>query len=323
MIIVTGAYGFIASYLVGELNALGLGRSIIVVDDFYKHRKEVNLDGKIVRDWIHRDLFVDWFKRTWQQVDCVFHLGARTDTAEQNKELFSKLNLNYSIALWQVCAERDIPFYYASSAATYGDGSLGFSDNHNLTKDLMPLNPYGQSKLDFDQWVLSQDIAPTRWAGFRFFNVFGPNEYHKARMASVVYHAFNQIKSTGSMKLFRSHKSEIKDGEQRRDFVYVKDVATVLLHTMNNVIDNGIYNLGSGQANTFNDLVSTVFEALELSADIAYIDIPSDIRSSYQYYTQADMTKLQAQSKDLSFTPFKEAIMDYTTNYLMHNNKIR
>jgi len=229
MIVVTGAAGFIGSCLVRKLNDEGHEKEILVVDDFYKDYKKQNLEtDKWVRDWIHRDIFLNWFKSSAHSIDFVFHLGARTDTTEKSKKVFDELNLNYSKAIWEICTEKQIPIVYASSAATYGGGEHGFNDSHSIVSKLKPLNPYGDSKNNFDKWVLKQKKLPPFWAGLKFFNVYGPNEYHKRRMASVVFHTAEQIKKTGGMKLFKSHKKGIKDGHQQRDFIYVKDVLDIL-----------------------------------------------------------------------------------------------
>lgn len=317
MIIITGASGFIGSALVRQLNDHGHGFDLIVVDDFYKDYKDDNLKGKIIRDWIHRDIFLAWFEKSQNNVDAVIHMGARTDTAEQDSEIFDKLNVNYSKEIWRICCIANIPLIYASSAATYGDGKQGFTDADEVTPKLSALNPYGRSKLEFDQWVLQQDRTPPRWYGLRFFNVFGPNEYHKSRMASVVFHAFKQIKSTGKMKLFRSHHEDFKDGEQQRDFVYVKDVVRIIEDLLNGKnLKSGIYNLGTGQCRTFNDLVMAIFKSLGLKPDIDYIDTPEDIRDAYQYYTQADMSKLDSIGVNVDFAKLEASVDDYVQNHL-------
>lgn len=303
--------------MVSRLNQAGLYREVIVVDDFYKGRKEPNLRGKFIRDWIHRDIFLDWLQQIPKHIRAVIHLGARTDTTEKDKAIFDRLNLNYSKKLWELCCQHDIPLIYASSAATYGDGALGYSDDHGLIPALRPLNPYGDSKQDFDRWVLEQEETPPFWAGIKFFNVYGPNEYHKARMASVVFHAFNRIRSTGAMQLFRSHRPDFKDGEQSRDFIYVKDVVDVLHFLMDAQPGSGIYNLGTGTARSFLDLTRTTFSAMGLEEMISFIDTPADIRDTYQYFTKAEMGKLRAAGYDKPFTSLEEGIIDYVQNYLM------
>ena len=210
MIIVTGASGFIGSALVSELNRQGLAREVVVVDDFYKHHKEVNLKGKIVREWVHRDIFLNFLPKIAQSIDFIFHLGARTDTFEDDKAIFQKLNINYSQDLWKFSSKYNIPFYYASSAATYGDGSNGFEDDHKKLASIKPLNEYARSKHNFDLWLLKQNQKPDHWAGFKFFNIYGPNEYHKGSMASVIFHAYHQIRQTKEFRLFKSYKPEYK-----------------------------------------------------------------------------------------------------------------
>jgi len=246
MIIVTGAAGFIGSNLVKKLNQEG-HTDIIIVDDFTNTEKNKNLEGKTIQQKIHRDEFIRLFKKNQTKIEVVFHIGARTDTAEFDKTIFNRLNLDYSKEVWRVCADANIPLIYASSGATYGKGEFGYKDDHDLVYKLKPLNPYGESKNDFDKWVLQQEDQPSYWAGIKFFNVYGPNEYHKGRMASVVFHAFNQIKETGKMKLFRSHHEDFRDGEQLRDFIYVKDVVAVLYYLMKNGNNSGIYNLGTAR----------------------------------------------------------------------------
>src|ERR1039458_6527345 len=267
MIVVTGAAGFIGSCLVSRLNQEGF-KDIVIVDDFSRADKNQNLAGKTFSKEIHRDIFPEWLRENQRLVQFVFHLGARTDTTEFDKTIFDKLNLNFSKNVWKVCSEYGIPMVYASSAATYGVGEFGYDDDTSLIEKLHPLNPYGESKNDFDKWVISQlrtpnSKFPSFWAGLKFFNVYGPNEYHKGRMASVVLHAFNQIQETGRVKLFRSHNSKYKDGEQLRDFIYVKDVTEACLWLLRTRKNSGIYNLGSRKARTFLDLVNSVFASLE------------------------------------------------------------
>ncbi len=320
MIIVTGAAGFIGSCLVARLNELGHARDIVVVDDFYKDYKDANLDGKGIREWIHRDIFLHWFEQVPSMISMVIHLGARTDTAEQDVAVFDKLNLNYSKRIWEICAHHQIPLVYASSAATYGDGAFGYDDNHDIVSSLKPLNPYGESKQDFDLWALDQKETPPFWAGVKFFNVYGPNEYHKSRMASVVFHTFHQIQNTGGMKLFRSHRKEYKDGEQQRDFIYIKDVVEVLLFLAETKPTSGLYNLGTGIARTFHDLAAQTFSSLNLDPKISFIDTPADIRDTYQYFTQANMAKLRAAGFDRPFTSLEDGVHEYVRNYLVPNN---
>jgi ADP-L-glycero-D-manno-heptose 6-epimerase len=317
MIVVTGAAGFIGSCMVKRLNDAGYP-DILAVDDFSRPDKNRNLEGKQLWGQMHRLNFVRWLERNHTDVEAVIHLGARTDTTEQSKAIFDELNLEYSRALWMLCAGFDVPFLYASSAATYGLGEIGYDDNHATIPQLKPLNPYGQSKQDFDVWVLEQapKMGDGGWAGFKFFNVYGPNEYHKGRMASVIFHTARQIKATGAMKLFRSHRPDYQDGAQSRDFIYVKDVVDVLLHFLEKKPANGIYNLGTGQARTFLDLAAGTFRALDVEPQISFIDTPADIRDTYQYFTQAEMGKIRAAGYTEPFIGLEEGIADYVQRYL-------
>ena len=316
MIIVTGAAGFIGSVLVGKLNSLDKS-NLILVDDFSNVEKNKNLYNKQFTQQIDRSEFIEWFMKNAESVSEFYHIGARTDTTEFNVEIFNELNLNYTKDLWNICAENSIPFVYASSAATYGMGEFGFEDNHDIIDDLVPLNPYGESKNDFDKWALKQKSHPPFWAGFKFFNVYGPNEFHKSRMASVIFHAVNQISVTNGMKLFKSHNPKYKDGEQLRDFVYVKDVIEVLAFMMDRKKQSGIYNLGSGKARTFKDLVEATFSAMNIKSNISYIATPIDIRDKYQYFTEADMQKLKTVGYKKSFTNLEDGVKDYVQNYLI------
>ena len=316
MIIVTGAAGFIGSVLVGKLNSLDKS-NLILVDDFSNVEKNKNLYNKQFTQQIDRSEFIEWFMKNAESVSEFYHIGARTDTTEFNVEIFNELNLNYTKDLWNICAENSIPFVYASSAATYGMGEFGFEDNHDIIDDLVPLNPYGESKNDFDKWALKQKSHPPFWAGFKFFNVYGPNEFHKSRMASVIFHAANQISVTNGMKLFKSHNPKYKDGEQLRDFVYVKDVVEVLTFMMESKKQSGIYNLGSGKARTFKDLVEATFSAMNIKSNISYIATPIDIRDKYQYFTEADMQKLKTVGYKKPFTNLEDGVKDYVQNYLI------
>lgn len=316
MIVVTGAAGFIGSCLVSHLNKAG-HENIVVVDDFSKTEKKANLEGKTIAAKVGRKDFVQWMNDFGQEVEFVFHIGARTDTTEFDTAIFDELNLNYSKEVWNRCVEFNIPLVYASSAATYGLGENGYKDDHSVVASLKPLNPYGDSKNDFDKWVLEQKEQPPFWAGLKFFNVYGPNEYHKGRMASVIFHAFHQINKTGEMKLFRSHNPEFVDGCQLRDFVYVKDVVEVCLFLMNERPESGIYNLGSGKARTFLDLTRNTFSAMGKNPQISFIDTPADIRDKYQYFTEADMTKLVQSGYKKPFHSLEDGVEDYVKNYLI------
>lgn len=310
MIIVTGAAGFIGSNLIQRLNQDNFN-AIIAVDHFNDPEKNKNLVGLKIQEKVDRDEFIAWLDKNYETVEFIFHIGARTDTTELDVDLLTKLNTDYTKSVWKKCCQYHIPLVYASSAATYGLGELGYEDNEDLIPQLKPLNPYGDSKQVFDVWALQQIEKPFYWAGLKFFNVYGPNEYHKDRMASVVWHAYNQIQKTGKMKLFRSHKVNYKDGEQMRDFVYVKDVVDVCVFLMHHRKDSGIYNLGSGKARTFNDLVKAVFAALNKPAAIEYIDTPADIRDTYQYFTEAKMGKLIKIGYQARFTPLELGIKTY------------
>ena len=316
MIVVTGAAGFIGSCLVSRLNADNFN-DIVVVDNFSVAKKEANLKGKKIKEFVDRMAFFDWLDKNYEEVEFIFHLGARTDTTEFDKAIFDLLNLEYSKKVWMACCEYQIPLVYASSAATYGSGSLGYVDDEGVVSLLRPLNPYGDSKNDFDKWALEQTAKPFFWAGLKFFNVYGPNEYHKGRMASVVLHAFNQIRENGSLKLFRSHNPNYKDGEQMRDFIYVKDVVEVCYFLMQHRQHSGLYNLGTGQARTFLDLAFNTFDAMGKEINIEFRDTPADIRDTYQYFTEASMDKLRSIGYTRPFYSLEEGIKDYVQNYLI------
>ena len=331
MVVVTGAAGFIGSVVASELNKKGYN-DLILVDDFSKKEKERNYIALKYKSLVDRNVFFDWFKENHEEVTFVVHFGARTDTTEFDWNVFQKLNVDYTETMFALCAEYQIPMVYASSAATYGNGELGYDDSHEVVEKLQPLNPYGRSKNEVDKWILKQEKQPPFWAGLKFFNVYGPNEYHKGRMASVIFHSFNQINATGKVKLFRSHRPDFKDGQQLRDFIYVKDIASVIifmisqqnLYTLHPTpytlhLKSGIYNLGTGKARSFYDLAANTFKAMGKDVNIEFIDIPEDIRDKYQYFTEANMTKLREAGYDKEFTSLEDGVMDYVKNYLMRN----
>jgi len=315
MIAVTGAAGFIGSNLVVGLNEARY-RDLILVDDFSRPDRERYLADKQFSGKVDRREFPEWLRKNHRFVQMVLHIGARTDTTEFSWEVFRELNLDYSKEVCGRCVEFGLPLIYASSAATYGSGEHGYDDSHEIVPLLEPLNPYGRSKNEFDRWVLEQQRQPFFWAGLKFFNVYGPNEYHKGRMASVVFHAFNQIRETGEMKLFRSHRPDYGDGEQARDFIYIKDVVDVIIFLMENRPFSGLFNVGTGQASTFRDLATFTFRAMGKEPRISYIDTPEDIREKYQYFTEAKMDKLRDAGYDRNFTSLEEGTWDYVTDYL-------
>ncbi len=317
MIVVTGAAGFIGSCLIRKLNDHNFN-AIIAVDDFTKTEKLQNLEGKKIMQKVPRTDFFTWLDKNYRTVEFIFHIGARTDTTEFDWEIFKNLNLEYSQQVWQKCVAYQIPLVYASSAATYGLGELGYKDDEQQIPQLKPLNPYGDSKNEFDKWALVQKDKPFFWAGLKFFNVYGPNEYHKGRMASVIWHAFNQIKATGKMKLFRSHKPEYKDGEQMRDFIYVKDLTDVCYFLMHHRKDSGIYNLGTGKARSFLDLTRATFAAMGVQENIEFVDTPADIRDKYQYFTEAEMQKLRGIGYTTPFHSLEDGVTFYVKEYLVH-----
>lgn len=319
MIVITGAAGFIGSNMITGLNSAGY-HDLVLVDDFSRKERERNWTGKRHTMLVDRRELSKWIAENHRRVQMIIHLGARTDTTELDWDVFLELNLNYSKKLFDQCVEYGLPLIYASSAATYGLGEKGYVDSHRVVPGLKPLNPYGRSKNEFDRWVLEQKRTPFFWAGLKFFNVYGPNEYHKGRMASVVYHAYNQIAETGGMKLFRSHRPGIEDGMQARDFIYVKDVADVIIYLMGNRPGSGLYNLGTGQARTFMDLALHTFSAMGKKPSISFVDTPEDIRDKYQYFTEADMRKLRKAGYGKRFTSLEAGVEEYVQHYLMENN---
>ena len=335
VIVVTGAAGFIGSCMVDYLNNNGY-ENLVLVDEFNEDEKELNLHKKkyIVR--VERENFFEWLDAEKPVVTFVFHLGARTDTTEFDYSVHQRLNVDYSKQIWNYCSLHNIPLVYASSAATYGAGELGYNDDHSIIDTLHPLNPYGVSKNEFDKWALQQACLPDRqgqnsppfWAGLKFFNVYGPNEYHKARMASMVFHSFHQVKKSGYVKLFRSNDEQFKDGEQLRDFIYVKDIIKICYWFMEIGLQatvhspqaiSGIYNAGTGKARSFNDLVTAVFNALHITPSIEYIDMPPDIKDTYQNFTEANMQKLRAAGYPDPFYSLEAGVTDYIENYLSPN----
>ncbi len=323
-IVVTGAAGFIGSCLVGFLNQKGYTK-LILVDDFSIEEKYPNLEGKTFSHKIERETFFEWLTINKPVIDFFFHIGARTDTTEFDYNIHQHLNVDYSRKVWDYCTIQQIPLVYASSAATYGAGEWGYNDDHSISHQLKPLNPYGVSKNEFDKWVLHQKDHPPFWAGLKFFNVYGPNEYHKGRMASVIWHSYRQIQEAGLVKLFRSHKPEYRDGQQLRDFIYVKDVLKVCYWLMQTSLEqpdkneqlSGIYNLGTGKARTFEDLVKATFSGMDRASNIEYIDMPEDIRDKYQYFTEANMRKLKTAGYTGDFYSLEEGVDDYVRNYLV------
>jgi ADP-L-glycero-D-manno-heptose 6-epimerase len=321
-IVVTGAAGFIGSCMVQSLNEKGY-ENLLLVDDFGIEAKRKNWEGKNYLDVLERHSFFEWLELHKPTIDLIIHLGARTDTTEFNYSIHEALNVEYSKLIWNYSVAHQIPLIYASSAATYGAGEMGYNDDHEVVEKLHPLNPYGVSKNEFDKWALQQKDTPLFWTGLKFFNVYGPNEYHKGRMASVIWHAVNQIKNNGVVKLFKSHRSDFKDGEQLRDFVYVKDLLKViewmgdamLLNSWKN-IDNGLYNLGTGKARSFYDLAVASFRGLDMEPNIEFIDMPEDLRNTYQYFTEANMQKLHKAGYSNHFYTLEEGVDDYVRHYL-------
>jgi ADP-L-glycero-D-manno-heptose 6-epimerase len=321
-IIVTGAAGFIASGMVQYFNEQGY-YNLILVDNFDVETKRENWETKKYNQLVNRNHFFEWLDKTQPNIAAIIHLGAKTDTTEFNYAIHEELNVRYSQKIWEYCAYTKTPLIYASSAATYGAGEHGYNDDHETPFQLTPLNPYGKSKNEFDKWALGEDKCPPNWTGLKFFNVYGPNEYHKGRMASVILHSVKQIKESGIVKLFRSHNPDFKDGEQLRDFVYAKDLVKVIFwmfEQMSNQTwkkeNNGLYNLGTGYARSFYDLATATFHGLDLTPNIEFVDMPEDIRDKYQYFTEANMNKLKTAGYREPFYTLEEGVDDYVRNYL-------
>jgi len=321
MILVTGAAGFIGSVLVKELNLKGR-KDIWVVDRLESDEKWRNLAGLDFEDFIHADELFHLDAQFWDNVTQIYHIGACSSTTERNMDFLWENNVRFTQELFSISSQRQIPFLYASSAATYGNGDQGYSDNHEGIRNLRPLNGYGFSKQYVDKWILDHEQRPDFWFGLKFFNVFGPNEYHKEDMRSLVHKGFGQIREQGKVKLFKSHKEGFKDGEQLRDFVYVKDVVRGAIRLMEERVPGspGIYNMGTGQARSFYDLIKATFAAMGEKVNVEFIDMPESIRGQYQYFTQADMTKFTTLFSDFKFTPLEEAVEDYVQNHLMKEN---
>lgn len=318
MILVTGGAGFIGSVLVWRLNELGRD-DIAVVDHFGSGPKWQNLAKRQIRQLIVKDELPSWLLENRRDIQAVFHMGACSSTAETNVDYLTKNNFQYSVNLFEYCTREKLPFIYASSAATYGNGEKGYIDTPGLQMDLRPVTAYGFSKNAFDQWVHGQVKAPPFWAGLKFFNVFGPQEYHKGTQASMVFHAYNQITSHSSLKLFKSYRDGVSHGEQQRDFVYVKDAVDFMIHlfTERRNISSGLFNVGTGIARSFADLGKAVFDALDTKVDIKWIEMPEEMRSRYQYYTAASLDRVRnVAGYHRKFHTLEEGVNDYVKGYL-------
>lgn len=320
MIIVTGGAGFIGSAFIWKLNAEGI-TDILIVDELGQTDKWKNLVDRRYIEYIHKSVFLNIICNDKMPFTprAIIHMGACSSTTERNADYLMDNNFHYTCRLAEWALSHEVRFIYASSAATYGDGSQGFSDDSLTTAALHPINMYGYSKQLFDIWVLRNKVE-NKTAGIKFFNVFGPNEYHKGDMRSVVHKAFEQIRDTGKVRLFKSYKPEYCDGGQKRDFVYVKDCVEIMWWLLEHPDVNGIFNLGTGQARTWNDLIRAVYSALGIEPQIEYFDMPPDIRDQYQYYTEAKMEKLRTAGYPVKFRPLEEAVYDYVVNYLKKPN---
>lgn len=319
-VIVTGGAGFIGSCIVRTLNYMGVD-DITIVDHISQTDKWMNLRNKRYKEYIKRDDFLHRLPEFSGKVTHIIHMGACSSTTERDFDFLYQNNYEYTKTLWKFCTENQISFLYASSAATYGDGSQGFDDEKNI-HSLMPLNGYGYSKHLFDLWAEKQNLKPKQHVGFKFFNVYGPNEYFKGSMASVVLHSFEQITKTGEMGLFKSYKDGYEDGGQLRDFVYVKDICKVIRFMLEHKEVNGLYNLGTGKARSFYDLATATFHSMNLEPKIKYIEMPEALRAKYQYYTQASMDKLKRAGYQDPFYTLEDGVRDYVQNYLMRNGEI-
>jgi len=317
MIIVTGGAGFIGSCVVRSLNEAGRS-DIVIVDNISETDKWMNMRNKKYIKYVHKSRFLEELP-TYENVEAIVHMGAQSSTTERDFDYLWENNFEYTKALWNYCAEKHISFIYASSAATYGDGSLGFNDRMDIDK-LLPLNGYGYSKQLFDMWVKHQAKSfPAQYCGLKFFNVYGPNEYFKGSMASMVFHGFNQIKETGKVKLFKSCNPNYADGGQLRDFVYVKDICKVIMWLLVNKHVSGLFNVGTGRAQSFAELAEATFHALDLEPNIEYIDMPEKLRGKYQYYTKAEMSKLYDAGYPYHFADVENGVRDYVQSHLAQN----
>jgi len=314
MIVVTGGAGFIGSCIVRTLNDAGI-EDIVIVDNIASTDKWMNMRNKTYLKYINKGEFLKELP-TYESVDAIIHMGACSSTTERDFDYLWNNNFEFTKTLWNYCAQKQISFIYASSAATYGDGSQGFDDKINIDL-LRPLNGYGYSKQLFDLWVKHQAVEfPKQHVGLKFFNVYGPNEYFKGSMASMVFHGFKQIKTDGEIRLFKSCNPEYNDGEQLRDFVYVKDVCNMIKWMLENPDVSGLFNVGTGRAQSFKELAEAIFEALRLETNIRYIDMPEYLKDKYQYYTKAEMEKLRSVGYIEEFKDIKLGVLDYVNLYL-------
>ena len=317
MIVVTGGAGFIGSGIIWRLNELG-SDNIIVVDRLGESEKWRNLVGLKYADFYHKDSFIELIEDDSVpfRIDSVIHLGACSSTTEKNADYLLFNNFKYTQTLCAYCLEKDIRFIYASSAATYGDGKNGYKDDEEKLDELRPLNMYGYSKHMFDLWAKREEILD-EIVGIKYFNVFGPNEYHKGDMRSVVHKAFGQIKETGKVKLFKSYNDNYNDGKQMRDFIYIKDAVDMTLYFLQNK-SGGLYNVGTGKARTWVDLVNSIFNAMDLKPEIEFIDMPEELRQKYQYFTEADIEKIRSTGYDQEILTLEKSVEDYVNNYLLN-----
>ena len=325
MIILTGGGGMIGSMIAWHLNTQMNFDDFVIVDDLVNEQQENNFKKRKFIEYIAKD-DLEKYLNDKKNVSAVIHMGAISATTESNFNRLLQSNIRFSQALWHWCAENKVPFIYASSAATYGDGSVGYDDNESELDKLSPLNAYGYSKHFFDRWVqleLSKNQpTPPQWCGLKFFNVYGPNEYHKGRMASVAFHAFNQFKETNQIKLFKSEHPSYADGMQVRDFIYVKDAVKIIIFFLNNNNFSGLYNAGTGNAETFKALAEAVLiNTKGQPDDIKYIEMPNDLKGKYQYYTQATMNKINSIGFNDNFMNLKEGVTDYLENYLLTSDR--
>lgn len=316
MIVVTGAAGFIGSAIVWELNNRGEGE-IVIVDELGTDDKWKNLVGLQFEDFVNKQKFIQGLnEKTFSNANAIIHMGANSSTTERDADSLLNNNYLYTKTLAEFSIKNDIRFIYASSAATYGDGSLGFNDDESKCDTLRPLNMYGYSKSMFDIWAVNRNVI-NKIVGLKYFNVYGPNEYHKGDMRSVVHKAFEQVRDTGKVKLFKSANPNYKDGEQMRDFIYVKDAVDMTLYFLDNKNINGLFNIGSGKARTWNDLVTALFKAMGKPVNIEYIDLPDHLEDKYQYFTEANLSKIKSEGYKKEIAPLEKGINDYVKNYLL------